>query len=227
MQDRQIGGIGDFGKLALLRHLMKDRRLSVCWYLTAGWKDGKDSKRHFDFLNRPNEYRHLAPEVFDALLQLDGGWGASTDRLTKLHMSRILGNAVFLRQEVPIRAPSRRQWLEVLVESVRGTNLVFLDPDYGIEGKRLTAGHVALAEIAALKTPGRALIIGHQQSGRRSEVRFLAEQVRSLGCSPIEIVRLRLVSSRFYVIADHDSAMSELLSTFVKKWGDRIKCYRA
>ncbi len=108
---------------------------------------------------------------------------------------------------------------------MRGTNLVFLDPDCGIQGKRLTPGHVALAEIAALRSPERALIIGHQQSGRRSEVKFLADQMRSLGCDPVEIVRLRLVTSRFYIIADHNSAMTELIATFVRRWGDRIKAY--
>ena len=118
-----------------------------------------------------------------------------------------------------------RRQVHVRHHRTRGTNLVFLDPDCGIQGKRLTTGHVALAEIAALRSPDRALIIGHQQSGRRSEVKFLADQMRSLGCDPVEIVRLRLVTSRFYVIADHDSAMTELIATFVRRWGDRIKAY--
>jgi len=39
--------------------------------------------------------------------------------------------------------------------------------------------------------------------------------------------RLVLVTSRFYIIADHDSALSELSSTFARKWGNRIKSYRA
>ena len=68
-------------------------------------------------------------------------------------------------------------------------------------------------------------MIGHQQSGRRSEVKFLADQMRSLGCDPVEIIRLRLATSRFYVIADHNSAMTELIAIFVRKWGDRIKSY--
>ena len=225
MQVAQIGGVGDFGKFALLRHLMKDRRVAVCWYLTGETDETKDHDRHFDYLKRPDDFRHFAPEVYDHLVEFDGGRGALIDPLTELHMSRILGNAVFLRQEVPRRASLRRQWLGALVDSVRGANLVFLDPDSGIQGKRLTTSHVALDEIAALRLPDRALMIGHQQSGRRSEVKFLADQMRSLGCDPVEIIRLRLATSRFYVIADHDSAMTELIAIFVRKWGDRIKSY--
>jgi hypothetical protein len=225
MQVEQIGGVGDFGKFALLRHLAKDRRLAVCWYLTGQSDEGKDRDRHFDYLKRRDDFRHFDPEVFDRLLEFDGGSRALIDPLTELHMSGILENAVFLRQQVPRQASLRRQWPDALVRSVRGTNLVFLDPDAGIQGKRLTPSHVALAEIAALRSPERTLIIGHQQSGRRAEVKFIADQMRSLGCNPVEIIRLRLVTSRFYVIADHDAATTELIATFVRKWGDRIKSY--
>ena len=226
MQVGQIGGVGDFGKFALLRHLMKDRRLAVCWYLTgASNNEVRDPDRHFDYLKRADEFRHFAPEVFDQLVEFDGGRRASIDPLTELHVSRILENAIFFREEVPPRATLRKRWLELLVGGVRGTDLVFLDPDRGIQGKRLTAGHAALAEIAALRSPGRALIVSHQQSGRRSEVRFLGEQMRSLGCDPVEIIRLRLVTSRLYIVADHDPGMADLIATFVRKWGDRTRSY--
>jgi hypothetical protein len=225
MQVGQIGGVGDFGKFALLRHLTKDRQLAVCWYLSGESNEGKDRDRLFDYLKRPDDFRHLDPEMFDRLVQFDGGSRALIDPLTELHMSRILGNAVFLRQQVPRQAALRRQWPEALARSVCGTSLVFLDPDAGIQGKRLTPSHVALAEIAALRSPDRALIIGHKQSGRRSEVKFIADKMRSLGCDPVEIIRLRLVTSRFYAIVDHDVAMTELIATFVRKWGDRAKSY--
>jgi hypothetical protein len=226
MRVRDIGGIGDFGKFALLRHLMKDRRLAVCWYLTGESDETKNRERHFDYLKRPADFRHLAPDVFDQLVEFIRDSGAIVDPLTALRMSGILGNAGFFRKEVPKRESLRQLWVDGLVNSVSGANLVFLDPDNGIQGKRLTNRHVALAEIAALRLQDRALIIGHQQSGRKSEVKFLADRMRSLGCDPVEIIRLRLVTSSFYVVADHDPAMTELIATFVRKWGNWIKSYR-
>lgn len=225
MQVEQIGGVGDFGKFALLRHLTKDRRLAVCWYLTGQPAPAKDRDRHFDYLKRPDDFRHFAPEVFDKLVEFDGGSRALIDPLTELHMSKMLENAIFLRQPVPREVSLRRQWLDSVVESVRGADVVFLDPDAGIQGKRRAPSHVALEEIAALRLPDRALIIGHQQSGRRSEVKFIADQMRSVGCDPVEIIRLRLVASRFYIIADHDSTITGLISTFARRWGDRAKSY--
>jgi len=225
MQLRHVGGIGDFGKFALLRHLMKDRRVAVCCYLTGQNDETKDRERHFDYLKHPDDFRHLAPKLFDQLAAFDGGRRRVADPLTELQSSKILANAIFLRKEVPKRVSLRRLWADELVASVRCANLVFLDPDYGIEGKRLTNKHVALAEIAALRLRDRALIISNQQSGRKSEVKFLLDRMRSLGCDPVEIIRLSLLKSRLYVIADHDPEMSQLIETFVRKWGNRIKSY--
>ena len=204
---------------------MKNRRLAVCCYPAGGKYEAKDRERHFAYLKRPEDFRHFAPEVFDRLAAFDGG--GVVDPLAKLQTSGILGNAVFFREEVPKRVSVRRLWGHELAASVSSANLVFLDPDHGIEGKRLTNRHVALTEIKALRLPGRALIIGHRASGRKSEVKFLTDQMLWLGCDPVEIIRLRLFSSHLYVIADHDAAMTELIATFARKWGNRAKIYRA
>jgi len=73
MQDRNVGNVGDFGKLALLRCLMEGHRLAVGWYLTSAESESKHDRKGFDYLNRPDEFRHLAPEIFDALAKIVGG----------------------------------------------------------------------------------------------------------------------------------------------------------
>jgi hypothetical protein len=175
---------------------------------------------------RRDDFRPLAPEVFDRLKDIVGGIQTIADPVTALQKSGILEGAFFLRSEVPDRVAERRRWIAGLVNSVGGANLVFLDPDNGIQGRRLTPKHVALAEIAALRRQDRALVIAHRQSGRRAEAKFLADRMRSLGCDPVEIIRFRLATSRFYVIADHDAAISDLIAAFSKKWGNWVRSYR-
>lgn len=227
MQSGYVGGIGDFGKFALLRHLMQDRRLAVCWYMTcASDRTMDDDGRHFEYLKRPDEFRHLAPTLFDQLANVAEHRRAITDPLTALQRSGVLEDAVFVRQEVPKRTSLRPLWAEGLANLVGGANLVFLNPEIGIQGKRLTDRHVALAEIAALRQKNRVLIIGHRQSGRQAEVKYLADRMKSLGCDVIEIVRLRLATSCLYVILDQDAPMIELAGTFVRKWGNLAKSYR-
>jgi hypothetical protein len=228
MQIRHIGGAGDFGKFALLRHVMQGRRLAVCWYV-AGVNDcRKDDEKHFDYLRRPDAFRHLAPEVFDNLRKYvdNRRTNPAADPLTALQMSGVLENTLFFQQQVPKKVSLRLSWANALVDAVMGADLIFLDPDSGIQGQRLTDRHVALAEIAALRLKGRVLIVGHHQSGRKAEVKYLADRMRSLGCGLVEIVRLRLVTSCLYVILDQDTVMSELTAAFVRKWGNRARLFR-
>jgi hypothetical protein len=225
MRTRHVGNVGDLGKLALLRQLMEGRQLAVCWYLTGDEVSDKLPRRYFDYLDRPDAFRHLAPEVFDTLKEIAQDTSARCP-LGALQASGILGNALFHGESVPKRGPLRRSWALELVQSVERADLVFLDPNSGIQGTRLTPDHVALSELAALRRQDRVLVIGQQQSGRRSDARFLRDRLQSLRCERIELIRFRLGFSRFYVVADHDDAMSMRIASFAKRWGDLVKIYR-
>jgi hypothetical protein len=226
MQNRYVGNVGDFGKLALLRCLMEGHRLAVCWYLTSGESDSRHDGRSFDYLRRPDEFRHLAPEIYDALRNIVEGARAGSRGIMALEASGLLTGALFHRTEVPRSLVLRRSWSEQLVQAVDEADLVFLDPDNGIQGARLSPKHVAVSEIAALRRQARTLIFAHRHTGRRSEIRFLADRLRSIGCKRIELVRFRLVASRFCVVTDHDDARAERIAELARKWGKWVKVYR-
>jgi hypothetical protein len=228
MQDRYAGNIGDFGKLALLRCLMEGRRLAVCWYLTRDERESTSNGKMFDYLKRPDQFRHLAPEIFDALNRIfaESCAGSGARSVAALEASGLLPDAAFYRAEVPRRDALRRQWSEELVASVGDADLVFLDPDNGIQGTRLSPKHVALAELSALRRPARLIIFTQQQTGRSSQVSLLARQLGSIGCKRIEVVRFRLIAPRLYVVTDHDEARSERIADFARKWGNWVKTYR-
>ena len=226
MQDQRVGDIGDFGKLALLRHIMNGRRLAVCWYLTRDAREQPHQRKYFDYLNRPEEFRHLSPEIFDTLREIVGRSCRGLHGIAALEASGLLGDALFHHDEVPKPAALRQRWISDLVASVDAANLVFLDPDKGIQGTRLTPKHVSVSEIAALRRQDRALVVVQRHSGRRSDAAFIVDRLQSLGCDRIELVRFRLVSSRFYVIADHDNDISDRIAVFARKWGNWVRTYR-
>lgn len=226
MQRGHIGGVGDFGKFALLRHLKQGRRLAVCFCLSHANGEVKDRAKYFDYLSQPEKFQHLAPELFGQLVQFAASRGTGADPLIALRSSGVLGDTIFVRHKVPKQSSLRPAWAELLVQSVGDADLVFLDPESGIQGNRLTNRHIALAEIAALRLKDRVLIIGHRQSGRRAEVKYLADRMKSLGCEFVEIVRLRLVASYLFVILDQDQGISEATATFVRRWGNWVKSYR-
>jgi hypothetical protein len=120
----------------------------------------------------------------------------------------------------------RLKWSEQLVQAVSEADLVFLDPDNRIQRSRLGPKHVALSEIAALRRPDRTLVFAQRHTGRRSEVNFLANQLYSSGCKRIELVRFRLVASRFCLVTDHDKERGMRIGDFARKWGKWAKMYR-
>jgi len=177
-------------------------------------------------LKRPEEFRHLAPGIFDTLANIVEGSPAGTRGVEALEASGLLADALFHRTEVPRSLALRRRWSEQLVQAVSEADLVFLDPDNGIQGTRLSPKHVALSEIAALRRQDRTLVFVQRHTGRRSEVGFLANRLWSIGCKRIELVRFRLVASRFYVVTDHDDARAERIADFARKWGKWVTMYR-
>jgi hypothetical protein len=66
MQNRYVGDIGDYLKLSILRTLSPGYRLGVAWWLFPDEAHNGDG-RHVGYLNRPDQWRHFDPKLFDAL----------------------------------------------------------------------------------------------------------------------------------------------------------------
>lgn len=159
MQNKYVADVGDFGKYGLLRYLCRDLRLGVAWYLVADEGYNSDG-RHIRYLNldleaavhygvRPitkraasqntQRFRACAPELYDALS------GIVTDRartVAEIRKRAILaGNTVFfeepfeLRSNTPLheRRRQREDWMEAALARTADCDVVFLDPDNGLE----------------------------------------------------------------------------------------------
>ena len=59
MQDRYVGDVGDFVKYGLLRAISGGKRLGVAWYLRT--------ERATEYLQKPDEWQQLEPDLFSAL----------------------------------------------------------------------------------------------------------------------------------------------------------------
>lgn len=212
MQDRYAGDIGDFGKLALLRALSPGRKLGVCWYLCSGEGETTNDGAHVKYLEQPDRFRALEPEVFDALAKLVKG-PRSVEALEKSGLVK----AAWHRAPVP-RGTARSAWFTEMAKAVDACDLVFADPDNGIADK-VTPKHIGMDEIRALRRDGRALLVYHHQTrlkgGARDEARDLA---RRLGIKQVDVIRMKSYSSRFYFLLDGNDDLRSKLHAFAEKW---------
>jgi hypothetical protein len=132
---RRRGLIRGSLKLRILRALSPGCRLGIAWWLFPD-EDHNGDGRHIGYLERRSQWRHLDPELFDAL----GEIVSSGQRdVRALEAADILPGAVFASDVIPVdgptpqRRPAREQWFASVQRTLEGADLVFVDPDNGLE----------------------------------------------------------------------------------------------
>jgi hypothetical protein len=229
MQDRYAGDVGDFGKLALLRALGPHRRLGICWYRTEGSGERTNDGRHLDYLDRAARFRSLDAELFDRLSQYvaDFRAGRAKRSIAALQGLGVLPAGTIFHGETCPAEPARGDWAARMVEAVTGADLVFLDPDNGLEGQTCGPKSASVAELVALRAPGRALLLYHHQTrlggGAEAEVRLIRSRLRRRGFDPVVALRLRPYSSRFYFLLDANDELRRRLARFADAWGPEVE----
>lgn len=163
MKNQYFGDINDYRKYGLLRLLQAghDGRLLVAWMLTPD--DGGPDGGFRTYLREPQKWRHHDPELYDGLSELVGT--VDEPRVGLLEESRLLPRARFHSSIVPDGRRDRDAWSRALIDAAAGADLVFLDPDNGIEvpskpiGRKDSSKYVSWKEIEGLAGTGSSLLI--------------------------------------------------------------------
>jgi len=131
MQNRYVGAIGDYVKLGILRALSPGYRLGVTWWLYPDENHNSDG-RHTGYLNHPERWRQLDPDLFDALSKIVV---SGRRHVGAPEAADILSGAIFASEMIPSRGPldqrrppvrnGREQslkptWLELSTKTVDG-----------------------------------------------------------------------------------------------------------
>ena len=139
MQERYLGDSHDFLKFAFLRHLHRAGgwRVGLNWYLThptevdrADNNDGE--KRHH---LKGGKWLGLDPELLEALRPFDV---RANRKIADFERSGILPGGTGYFSEL-LRADSRPGWHDRALQALAPCELVFLDPDNGLQVKSMTA----------------------------------------------------------------------------------------
>jgi hypothetical protein len=237
MQNRYVGDIGDFVKLALLRVLSRGHRLGVVWYLVPDESHNGDG-RHVSYLKK-NEWRHLDPEVFDSLARIVESGERSVAALEKFGLLR---HGQFVSELLPLpkayaeRAIARAEWLDRTVEKIRDCNLVFLDPDNGLEPERFRPASgkaiksASFADLGRFRRPGRTLIVYHhhtrRKGGHAAEIRYNADRLRMHGFERVDALRASRYSPRAFFLLDATDEIRERAAAFARVWADQRVTWR-
>jgi hypothetical protein len=183
MKDQYFGDVNDFRKYALLRSLViPDRlRLGVCWMLTE--PDGRTDGNFLAYLARPRTYRQADPELFDWLKQVID---VEHDRRTaRIEGSALLGPASFQSSILTDCEGERSEYFSWCSTLFASSDLVFFDPDNGLETKSTLRGrkdsrkYLYWYEVSNTFTAGSSVLI-YQHFIRENREGFVARMTYEL-----------------------------------------------
>ncbi len=234
MQNRYVGDIGDYVKFAILRALMPGRKLGVAWWLYED-EDHNKNGRHIGYLDHPAKWRHYDPDLYDRLkVIVDHG----IRHVKEIEASALLPGATFYNEVIPIggtpadRRRNRISWFDGMKKTLVDDDLIFLDPDNGLEtagfstGTKISGKSVGLAELVDLSSQGRALIVYHHQTRRKGghfeELRHWSRRLEAVGFRSIDVIRSRSYSPRAFFLLNALPNLRERAERLVRRWNDLL-----
>lgn len=230
MKNQYFGDINDFKKYGLLRCISDASNLaiSVAWMLTPDDKstDGKFTS----YLSAPQKWRQHDPELFDSLASTmsDG---------TKRHVglaqkTNLIPSARYFDRTVPDSASQRNSWFEELVNFVEPSDLVFLDPDNGIEvksrpyGKPKSSKYLYWRELEALWGKGKSILV-YQHFIREKRPVFIQRMLTALHeRTPGSLVSAFSTANVVFLLAlqpPHHSHDKPIQRAVAESWAGSIK----
>lgn len=138
MQNRYVADVGDFGKYGLLRSIVKTNlTLGINWYLTPDENNNGDGK-HTSYLQK-DAYRQCDEQLYYILKKIVAGNQRNVDSIQKFDVfpkdTKFYNEILDFHKEANWinRSELRNSWHERALEKLCSRDIVFLDPDNGLQ----------------------------------------------------------------------------------------------
>jgi len=183
MKNQYFGDVNDYRKYGLIRSVIRVTKLRflIAWMLTLD--DESSDGKHIDYLDQPTKWRKFDPELFDGLKRL---LKESNRRdVRRIQATNLLPNVHFFPQIVPDLKSERDVWVANLISTSHNSDIVFLDPDNGIEvkstpyGRKNSSKYLYWKEVEKLWSKAKSLLI-YQHFPRVKRYIFIPEKIKEI-----------------------------------------------
>lgn len=233
MKDQYFGDINDYRKYGLLRAISDVTQLQtlVAWMLTPD--DGSTDGKFTAYLEQPKVWRAHDSALFDGLKGFISGGQPRSVRL--IEATHLLPGARYHSDIVPEAALKRDEWFQSLLTAAALSELVFLDPDNGLEiqscryGRKNSSKFAYWKEVEAIWKAGKSLLI-YQHFIREKRPFFVQRMLRALeDRAPESCVAGFSTASVLFLLAlqpAHRKHHNAIVSAVQARWGDQIAHWR-
>jgi len=229
VKNQYFGDVNDYQKYGLLRALQEDGsgRLLVAWMLTPN--DGSRDGSLRSYLQDTERWGRYDPQLFDglrALLQPD-----AVPSVSLLEDAELLPRTDFFASTVPDSRQGRHAWRDDLFAAAKGADLVFLDPDNGIEvaskpvGRAGSSKYVTWGEVEGLWSLGCSVLVYQhfRREPRDAFARRLAGELgERTGAGYVEAFRTPHVLFLLAIQDRHVEQFRRAGALLASRWGRQI-----
>jgi hypothetical protein len=229
MKNQYFGDINDYRKYGLLRCILNksELRLLVAWMLTPN--DERKDGNLISYLNDSKRWGDYDYELFQGLKLKVREENRSVAQIEK---SNLLGNSTFFSEEVKDDKDERKKWFDNLLAKAKECDLVFLDPDNGIEvnskpyGTKDSSKYVYWDELKRLWGEGKSLLI-YQHFCRKKRLPFIRDLLDHLKKKTSSNVVLDAFYAKNVVFLlalqkEHKVHHTAIKEAIGEKWEDQI-----
>ena len=177
MKNQYFADQTDYIKYGLLRALAAEGlRTTVCWMLTLD--DGRSDGSKTEYLEDPDTWRGIDPEIFDHLAK---SFAVGKRSVEIVERENFVPHATYHTRLLTDSADERKQYFTELERLASGTDVVFFDPDNGLEvaskpyGKRDSSKYLYWHEVERQAGRDRAILI-YQHFPRVDRDRYIAQR---------------------------------------------------
>lgn len=221
MQDKYVGDIGDFGKYGLLNEIFcqarRKIRLGINWYYVTRNETANSDGHHIAYLKYSRDknrgFRECFPDLYDKLITIVR---EKRRCIANIESNRVLPTGtLFYSKPIPFSGASaeertalRQAWFRESQSKLDQAEIIFLDPDNGIQLNRRKKGesnavkYVFTDEIEAYFRSGKSLIIyNHRDRRPRQEYnrKILINQKLVSHPNDLQVIRFKRASVRDFI----------------------------
>jgi hypothetical protein len=232
MKEQYFGDVNDYRKFGLLRIICQNSWLRplIVWMLTENDDSKNGNKR--GYLEEENAWKHFDSELFAYLKEkLDKERAPNTNIIEE---SSLLPGTGFFRNKIHDQIHQRTRWQSSLFMEAAKYEMVFFDPDNGIEikskpiGRKYSSKYVYWFEIEEIWKQKKSILI-YQHFPRIQRdifVRKISEELHQHAYnSTIMIFRTPQTLFLFAVQPIHGRWVERIKDTINSQWKDQINAH--
>jgi hypothetical protein len=228
VNDQYFGDEKDYIKYGLLRCLVSSGlEVGICWMLTPD--DSGPDGRKTQYLLDPQAWRLHDPQLFDALA--DAVFLRAERRVSLLESMRLIEPSRFHNELVPDSFQARQRWFARALAALRGSDVIFFDPDNGLEvpsrhmGRKDSSKYLAWDEVAETWEAGCSVLIFQHFTRENREIftRRLVEAVHDFtGGGKVFALRSPSVLYLFACQKAHSVQVEHFLQALEDSWCPKV-----